>query len=57
MDHQLLPEIHISEKRRKKNQKFLRKMVEESDRSVEKRVKKLLKAGYSKKEIENLYSF
>ena len=57
MDFQQIPKIKILEKKRKENQEFLRRIVEESDKSVENRILKLLNAGYSKKEIENLISF
>ena len=57
MDYQQMPKIQISMKKRKANQEFLKKIVEESDKSVENRITKLLKDGYSKKDIENLISF
>ena len=57
MDFHQITKIKISQEKRKENQEFLKRIVEESDKSVENRIIKLLNAGYSKKEIENLISF
>ena len=57
MDYEQRPKIQISMKKRKANQEFLKRIVEESDKSVENRITKLLKDGYPKKDIENLFSF
>ena len=57
MDFHQIPKIKISQKKRKENQEYLKRIVEESDKSVENRIIKLLNAGYSKEEIENLISF
>ena len=54
MDYQNCPDLKISEQVRQKNQAAIHKLVEESDRSVGKRMQTLRKAGYSDDEIERI---
>lgn len=57
MDFRDIPDIKISEEQRRKNEAEVRKFLEKHDRSVERRIKKLRKAGYSDDEIENIFAF
>ncbi|MBD3186628.1 hypothetical protein GF325_07370 [Candidatus Bathyarchaeota archaeon] len=57
MDFRDIPDIKISEEQRRKNEAEVRKFLEKHDRAVERRIKKLRKAGYSDDEIENLFAF
>ena len=47
MDFRDIPDIEISEEQRKKNEAEIRKFVNKHDRAVERRIKKLRKAGFS----------
>ena len=57
MDFRDIPDINISEEQRKKNEAEIRKFVKKHDLAVERRIKKLRKAGYSEDEIENIFAF